>query len=777
MFHLTLRLLALIYFISYKVKAQVTCTGRSVVNCIGYDARNDGCYWDFTANSCSSTPHGTCQLQTNSTNCMNSGCFYDPYISRCLDSLSQNRWAFSCSYWASSAFLQADPYGQGIIDPACSYHACVFDSTLQTCSTITNQGVISNINNNSYAQNAVFLNPQVNPSNLMLTLQIQTNVIQNSYQPQWPIIEILSPRVGIQSWSTVESPYCSSFDNLGINGPSSFLGTPYSASYLAANFSQFQFVDPVLHAYFGYAKVGPAVLVNSVVTDGHIITYSISINVTGINVQCPNRGIVLTDVDGGRIYSIPVSYSERGIKNAFTQTSQQFDIFIQTTGQISIATTAPYHQRAFPIEVVYIPSDCGANKARQRITWQLSILDQFNPNDIVGPRNISDFIIPSGSNCYGDSVIAFQALGCSTSTVSCNYQFVTQTRCRSLTSDGAAFAKCSYSDINDRITDLGSSSLQYPTSLDGVHTVNLNIYVCPANSSSLSCVLSNPTPQNTASIVTANIQTNDFLSTSVTSNPFQALGGFLPTPTSAANTYIPLQDLFSSGVTSNTTFFDGNLFSSQPINVLILLPASNNLDLDLRLEIKPGNITIYPLDRLARRLITSTHLSLDWASLAPNVLYTTKNAYDDGCGLAGSCQTMPACANIRGCDGFSIPSSILTTLMPANGYEFQLHYRVGLPNPDGSPGSARKLLQLNTVDDNTFVGQASFTIQVFQNSTDGTTIVQLVDVQFDNFDKGQVVDSFLKGPLALCGTAIVTYFIVSYISKMCNTEYHRLSTK
>lgn len=703
-----------------------TCDGRSVVDCIGYVARTDGCHYDFTTNECyAGAATDSCQGLSSSTACANAGCFYDPHITKCLASLSQARFAFSCPYWQNSFFLQADT--NGVRSPACLYHGCAFDSETSTCATIASGGTITNVNSNTYAQNARFVNAAMKPDSLIFTVQLVTDVIQNALQPQWPSIQILSPRIGLETWSNEVNATCSSFDAQASAGPQSFVGTPVSAPYLTANFNQFQFSDPELVKFFGYMSVGSSFLVKSVVTDGTTITYELEFDLSKVNTECAARGVGFQDTDAGRTYSVPISYVERGVGDAYMQTSQTFDIAIQTTGQILIATTAPYHQRVFPIEVVYVNSDCGANRARQRITWQLSMLDQFNADEVVGPRSASDITVVPGSNCFGDTVVAFESYGCSPVTASCNFRFATQTRCRTRTEDGQAFNLCSYSDAADRIADLGSD-IAYNTNLNGIHSLELNSYVCPTGSTTVGCVLSNPTADNSASTVTASITRNDFLSTTSTSNPFQAVGGFLPTPTSGPNTFMAMDDLFGDN-TTNVNGFDGNLFSYQPLTVLLLLPTASQNAIDLRLELTPGNFTIYPVDRQAQRL--SAGQVLDWAMIAPNTIYTAKNAYDDGnCAVNGNCETMPACTGIRGCDGFSVPSSILLALSPANGYQFDLRYRVGLPNQDGTPGTARKLLQVNSVSDETFIGTARFTIQILQNATDTSgPIYQIADVQ------------------------------------------------
>lgn len=625
--------------------------------------------------------------------------------------MNQARWAFPCPSWGQSQWWQADPYGKGIQSPACQYHGCSFDRTAKTCGTINTSGTITTeYLETTYSQTVEFINPSVQTNSLTFSVQVKVAVVQNANAPQWPILQILSPRAGLQTWSNQTNATCSSYDSQGAAGPVPFIGQPYSSAYLTANFSNFQFTEPGLHQFFGYAHVGSQFLVRSAVTDGSFITYTLTMDLSKIILECAARGASVSEAQNGRVYSIPISYIERGIGNTFLQTTRVFELFIQTTGQVSIASAAPYHQRAFPVELVYLPCS-GTNRARQRITWQLFVEDQFSATQLAGPRSISDVIIPPNSNCYGDSVTAFEALGCSTLTSTCSYQFVTESRCRTRSSDAQTFSVCSNADAADRISDLGSD-IPYNVALDGVHLVHVNTYTCPINNT-VSCTLTNSNPDNNADVLTARIASSDPQDFSANVNPFQITFGVLPTPDSIATDYIPL-----GGTVSNTTvrLFDGNVFNNEPLNVLMLAPVQTQNDVDLRLDIFPGNITIYALDVLAQRLPGVA--PLDWRDIAASTIYTTKNAFDDGCGAEGTCLKMPACSSILGCDGFSVPSAVLQERMPANGYEFELAYRIGLPNPDGSPPNARRLLALTTVSDASFIGRAVLRFSITINSTD-----------------------------------------------------------
>ncbi len=751
--------------------AQDVCISLSATSCLEQPA--NACHYDFAVGQCySGAARDTCQLQNTTQACTTAGCFYDPYLVKCLTSLSQVRWAFSCPYWGASNWWTADAYGQGIVSPACQYHGCAFDKTAKTCAEITQAGPAPTTQSQTvYSQTVQFLNPVVRPNSLVFTVDVRATVVQNPNTPEWPIIEILSPRAGLAAWSTVVNSTCSSFSSAAAAGPVPFVGTAYSTGSLVANFSQFQFLDNGMHRFFGYMLVGGGSLVESVVTDGTWITYTVAINLTKLIAECSTRGATAAESLNGRVYTVPLSYVERGIGGAFLQTTKIFDVLVQTTGQIAIGTAAPYHQRAFPLEVVYMPSDCGSStRARQRIAWQITVQDQFNPNQIAGPRTIADLSIAGGSNCFGDELVAFERIGCSSAQASCSFQFVTQSKCRTKGSDGQTFNLCSHADDADRIAELGSD-IPYNTALNGIHSVLVNTYICPLTSNTTGCTLSNTNPSNTPDAITASVIFSDAPEITANTNPFQVSSGFLPTPSSSASEYNALSNSFSN--TTNVTRFDGTVYGGQPINLLVLLPASTQNDLDLRLETDYTNLTVRALDTLGD-LLPGVQ-ALNWPDVAASVIYTTKNVYDDGCGLTGLCSRMPACSSILGCDGFSLPSVILQQLRPANGYQFELSYRVGLPNPDGSVASARrKLLALTTTSVDTYIGHALFRIQIVTNTTGGTggdpvVVVTNVSVTVP-FEASTGRYAFYAGLVPSFATTVFAYFAISSWARFSNLQ-------
>lgn len=166
--------------------------------------------------------------------------------------------------------------------------------------------------------------------------------------------------------------------------------------------------------------------------------------------------------------------------------------------------------------------------------------------------------------------------------------------------------------------------------------------------------------------------------------------------------------------------------------------------------IAPGNITFIPLDALGNVI---DRPSLDWSRIAVSTLYTTKNAFDNGCGAANTCSIMPACLNIPGCDGFSVPSAILQQLLPANGYRINLAFRV---NPLLAASQSRQLLQVANGGE---TDQISFTVRIVANQTITTVVVP---------ETTSAEEAFLKSDLALILIGVLGYIGISQWSFVKN---------
>jgi hypothetical protein len=513
----------------HRVSAQ-SCTGLSAADCLG---PANACWYNFANSTClSDTSTDACQQLTTFGSCLDAGCFYDEYLGsgRCLTSLFQVQSVFGCSTWSQERYLTQTT--QGLHSDACLYHGCVFNSP--QCTTVTTGGVIdSNTTTSVYSQNVQFTNVSIVPNSFVMQLQIHARLIQSNSDPAWPTIIIRAPTASIGADLLNTSSYCSTFN--ASSNPQPFValsGVPVNTTFISQNWNNFQFppndAGILLHKLLGYPILGN--IVQSTSSDGQYITYHLQFDLNALVNNCSAAHLESTSDD--RIYTIPIAYIDRKPNNVYYEQSMIFTVRFPTTGVITISSVTAYHQRAYPLEVVY-PRICNSgNEAAMRIKWVLEVRDVFDAGAKVGPRNISDIVMrsPSSSgviNCYGDQVTEFVDEGCNSVSQSCRYTFITQSRCRSLTPDGEAFNQCSYAASTDRIADMGSD-IAYPTTLDALHTVFAYVYTCRNQQ----CQLTVQSPLGLPDAMSAKIVNSEYPTADVVGNKFQVTAGFLSTPTS-----------------------------------------------------------------------------------------------------------------------------------------------------------------------------------------------------------------------------------------------------
>lgn len=235
------------------------------------------------------------------------------------------------------------------------------------------------------------------------------------------------------------------------------------------------------------------------------------------------------------------------------------------------------------------------------------------------------------------------------------------------------------------------------TGYDGYHELYAYIWSCPVNTiNPLQCDLITSNGYGNPDKISATIISSAYLPQTYVPTPFQVVAGTLPIPTGVINQFIQISD--SSNINNGVQRYDGNLFSSRPITVIILMPSILRSTYDIRLNIDYLSLVATGVDAVGSPILKNNIIqTIDIYSLQSNLLYVPKDIFDAGCGAQQTCLTLPACNNTLGCDGFSIPSSILVNSLPANGYKFSMSYRIGVPTANG-PGSARKLLQFTTVE-------------------------------------------------------------------------------
>lgn len=472
----------------------------------------------------------------------------------------------------------------------------------------------------------------------------------------------------------------------------------YTRNFGTLNFTLGSSLDTQANAAYGKPFIGGNYIITNVYQPGNdtFLYFTFDRDLNSLLRDCAQFGVTQQINPTNRVYNVPFSFGEQNPQNAFTQFTILYTLTISNSGTATIGASTNYRESAFPLQVVFPTTTCPLNQARMRISWQLELHDVFDNTRVIGPRSVSDVSIrspaspPGPNNCFQDKIIGFQSLGCNYNAYVCTYVITTESNCRALTNDGNAFNGCSYAQDVDRIADLGGN-FSYPQALDAYHEFYVNNYNCPVTRiNDAQCALITSSQFNLPDQIKATIVTSQYLENKVAFNPFFVQAGFLPTPIASLGSASLVTPAL--GQQFGLLRYEGNLYSSQPLTVIIQLPSQSVNNYDLRLVIDFNNVTFTPLDQAGVPLVNST-LQRNFASFRSSLLYTTKNDFDAGCGRDGSCKLLPACLNIKGCDGFSIGAVQLRQLIPANGYRFNLNYRVDLGGINSITGPARRLLQ------------------------------------------------------------------------------------
>jgi hypothetical protein len=756
------------------VQAQ-TCAAQSKQNCINHVANALNCNYNFTNSVCAPPPTtDVCQSKSTASTCANAGCYWDASIANCLKSLSQINSVYNCAYWTSQS--------------NCQSHGCAYDVvTSPVCQDVTTQGANSDNKTSSViSTQTMFSTPQLT-SSLIFTVNVTVPFAYSTatrVSPKFPVLQVLpslpsSLIPGALRNASEQTTVCSTFQAASyaepVPNPPSGQSDAAVQALIESSIASTGVLTPAVSAnralllsQFGSPRSDTIVKLVTYDTLNKAITHQVSVNLTQALQACGSaRGVSAVTTSTGVTYTLPISYVEHGVSGSFVQASKLFTIAVTTTGQVSIGATAQYHYEATSVEVTYPQDTCPAGSAVQRISQTIVISDVFDPSVIVSPVSASNIVQkPAGSpafpalNCYGDVVTAYNFLGCNRALFQCSYSFTTQGRCRVLGDvNGLTFANCVSPTTAERITDLGAPGA-YPVSYDGLHRTFVYHKACIG----ASCTNTSQSISGTPDEIRTLVQTPVFAATSLTSNPFQVQGGFLPVPTADATQFRQLTDQAATPLGVNT--FDGNVFSKLPVTIGVFMPAAQRSDFDLRLLIGSSNITVYPLDSTGARALSSSPASLDFADIRNSLLYTTKNAIAQ-CAPGDVCNNIPACSGILGCDGFSIPVSQLIALMPANGYGFSVAYRVllpGVPNT-GSLVSRRRLLQ--TAQDQPTDGNVYFRIRV---NLDGSFTIEQISTLSH---KSTAAEAFAMTFAIVALTSAVVYLFTASAQLSCAKSHSR----
>lgn len=689
------------------------CAQLTAQRCVGTVPIRQDCRLNYTANAfncyASTAYIDGCSNQIAGSSCTASGCYFDPYLQNCFLTQTQFKTVFPCSYFAQRS------------DNACSDESCVKLADNSCVNSVTTANSADNSTSINYARKIFFLNPRVLPNSQTFQLTIgvpfaTSATPQNAwpYNPSWPIFKILFPVTNVGAYAKQVVPQCSSqSDSLSapmtlnqVQVPNAAALQNYILSTVRAS-ANLTFPDSAslgqqANAVYGKPLIGPSQLITSVAQTGNDTTlyFTLQRDLVTLTAQCSAFGATAQVNPTNKVYTLPISYIEQNPQNAFTQFTILYTITITNSGTVTVGTSTNYHEEAFPLQVVFPTSLCPLNQARMQISWQLELHDVFDSSRVIGPRSVSDVSIrspaslPGPNNCFQDKIINFQNLGCNYNGYVCTYVITTESNCRALTNDGNAFNGCAYAQDADRLADMGGN-FSYPQALDAYHEFYVNNYNCPvARVNDASCALITASQFNLPDQIRATIVTSQYLENRVAINPFFVQAGFLPTPIASLGSASLVT--VAPGDQFGLLKYEGNLFSSQPLTVVIQLPALSVFDYDLRLMLEYDNVTFTPLDQAGVPIGNST-LVRNFASFRSSLLYTSKTDFDAGCGADGSCKLLPACLGVRGCDGFSIGSVQLKALVPANGYRFALNYRVDVSRV--GPASRRLLQQRTSLRD------------------------------------------------------------------------------
>lgn len=761
-----------------------SCTMNSEADCLNhYGQTSNNCKYDFTAGYCSASVTDACQQYSDDTTCSNNGCFWDPYLANCLASLPQINSVFTCNYWTA--------YSSSTTNLACDFHACQYDANARKCinsGETPSQPILPTV-----GVQAEFINPVVDINNQTLSLQVVVPFVYTDTtptDPKFPDIQILFPATDFSIYGTEDIPACSSYKKAGAFTPAPFTTTQNDTAVnnfiiqsIAQNhdftFNQSNPLGVIANKSLGEHLVGPDQRVKSVEYNGTHFFWNVSLDLVETVAKCAQRGATYVNQAGARVYTIPVSYMEHNSDDVFNQLTETFTITMPTTGVATIGSQSSYGFQAFPIQVQTVrgtDGGCETNEAKLQMTFKIETYNVYDPNYRIGFFSSSDVLMrapdspPGPMNCYGDFWFLTTTLTCDYKIGMCSTTLKGSTACRVVTDDGNAFKYCSYAKDADRIADMGSD-IPYPTSLDGIHTFWIYRRACSNDNGGDLSACRIVSPNNLPEQITAKMLPSIYTDTTRTANDFQVTAGFLPSIDSPLDTQ-------PSGVTVVNGIITYTVTASSILSIFAAMDTTVRTRYDLRSTITTGATRVIGMTADGFPLSTVSGYTglteLNYQQIRARVLTTTKDDYYAGCGVAGICRLLPACVDILGCDGFSIPVGQLRALMPADSYQIVMPYRIGLLNSDGSSPIARRRL-LQTTTDQQRIGTATFRILIVNgniqitNSTYGNGTLVTVDVLSTlGTDGTQAKKAVTKGNVVEVALAIVGYFVISYSSKLNN---------
>lgn len=641
------------------------------------------CQW--AAGSCSAHI-GTCDALTNQITCATGGCYWDAYLLNCYNTLAEVVSQNPCSTWTDFP----------LPNRACAYHGCALDVTQTVCLTPGAGG--GNATAASTSLIGLFVNPNVSPNTLTFNVDVWLPNILATFPATWYYLSIGGGVPGYDAPPYLAPNVCNNVATFNYSSPPPLyvivddpVGEQTYFNNWVTKHSNFNFnATDLIYGNPLYSIMGNLNISNTssstidryVTLDGtsHYVIHHLSFDLTQIVTNCYQYGATELYSSSNRYYTIPISIIQRDTNNNFAQQSTSFFITVGLAGQFqSITVSSQYQPVIYQNELTLVTSTCPAGQGMLNIVYLLQIQNVFDQTRFVGPRNTSDILFTSGSinntlhNCYGEHVVSVQRQGCINNI--CYTYITTQTKCRTLRTDGQAFNNCTFAETADRQADIGVNGT-YSSMLNGVHTFWVNDYSCPFTANQTNnwknCTLAVSSPYSFPDIMNSNITINTYPETDITLT-FDAYAGMLPSP----NSDLSLIETLSQG--PNSVYNVADLFNTQLQWNSQFTFAIGVLDPTLRAY---ANITLQPqtlfridgLDAQGNVLSGSTPLYID--DVFPYMTYVPKLLL---WACTHGCKNTPATANQTAYDSFSIPVISLRALLPASGYAVSVAYQINIP--------------------------------------------------------------------------------------------------
>jgi hypothetical protein len=663
-------------------------------------ARSD-CHYD--AGTCvDGAASGACGSWLDDSTCAANGCYWDNDVhsesnAKCFQSLQEVNTRFPCSYW--SFYLSPS------VSTVCPTHGCVANGT--RCLPM-DSGEGQTDTGGEVGVNLVYetVDPAVTPNTLTFTSKLLIPVSPHLWSPAKPQHHAIVFGRATQDSYAAQLQYgrCSSVrgtPTLGATLP----GTRYPDytslyNYFVSNINSAPELDfSESYTNFGYVRevIGnwrvngsdPESIVRrwEFMNSMQDLAFSTSID---LNYCVDHCGCTRTTYSDRTQYTLSQSVVLMANGGSIVSSTNDYTVTVYTYGATSVAATSDYPKVSKLQQVFDERADCDAGLKRRAFTVRLDFSNAFDPDKVVGIQSLADVMMSDPTdtthtgpwNCFGTSASSITSpTSCSGNICTTLIQF--QSRCPgSIPSNGDGLNKCQYQTDVNRIADMGAD-LPYPAALDFKH----DFYVLPR-------VWSKTDPATTG-LPAGRDRTGvkpDAISVSINSPTYPSIDqnvqldvrmGLLPTPDAAFEQVLELTSNDSGTLTDKQNV---QLYFNRAFTPIVYF-GTQSLRQTFGMHIEVSTILFTPLDALGNVFGSST---LEWDALR---LMALRSPRQDLVGCV-TCALPAAVNGMMGSDGFSLPVSIVRTLLPANGYKVELWWNATVPVEPAAP-SGRRLLAVD----------------------------------------------------------------------------------